>query len=106
MIALLKKELRSFFSSLTAYLVLFIFLLINGMFLWVFKNEMNIFDSNYAGLDGFFFISPWVLMFLVAAITMKMFSEEIKSGTFELLLTHPLSDFQIVISKYFASILL
>lgn len=106
MIALLKKELQSFFSSLTAYLVLIIFLITNGLFLWVFSNDLNIFDSNYAGIDGLFFLAPWVFLFLVPAITMRLFSEEFKSGTFELLITHPITDFEIVMAKFLSAIVL
>lgn len=108
MLALLKKELQSFFSSLTAYLVLIIFLLVNGLFLWVFSGDtnMNIFDSNYASLDGLFFLAPWIFLFLVPAITMRMFADEVRTGTFELLLTHPLTDIQIVLGKYLATLIL
>jgi len=106
MYSLLKKEITSFFGSLTGYIVIGVFLLANSMFLWVFDNDMNILNSGYATLNGMFEFAPWIFLFLVPAITMRMFAEEAKSGTLELLLTHPLTDFQIVFSKYLASLVL
>lgn len=109
MFALLKKEISSFFSSLTGYIVISVFLLTNGLFLWVFSGEnstMNIFDGGYSTLDPLFTIAPWVFLFLIPAITMRLFSEESRTGTMELLLTHPLTDFQIVIAKYLSGLFL
>ncbi|MFA6923004.1 MAG: gliding motility-associated ABC transporter permease subunit GldF [Bacteroidales bacterium] len=106
MITLLKKEINTFFGSLTGYIVIIVFLLINGLFLWVFPMDMNIFDSGWAGLDGFFMLAPWVFLFLIPAITMRLFADEKKSGTIELLLTKPLTDMQIVFAKYFAGFIL
>lgn len=109
MFALLKKEINSFFSSLTGYIVISVFLLTNGLFLWVFTGDntsMNIFDGGYSTLDPLFTIAPWVFLFLIPAITMRLFSEESRTGTMELLLTHPLTDFQIVIAKYISGLFL
>jgi ABC-2 type transport system permease protein len=106
MIALVQKEVGSFFSSLTGYIVIIVFLLINGLFIWVFPGELNIPDSGYATLDTLFIISPWVFLFLVPAVTMKMFSEEKRSGTMELLLVRPLTDLQIVLAKFTAAVVL
>lgn len=106
MLALLKKEIFSYFNSLTAYIVVIVFLLANSLFLWVFPGQYNILDYGYANLDGLFAIAPFVFLFLVPAITMKLFSEENKSGTIELLLTKPFSNFQIIIAKYLAAFLL
>ncbi|MBQ5402921.1 MAG: gliding motility-associated ABC transporter permease subunit GldF [Bacteroidales bacterium] len=106
MLSLLKKELSAFFSSITGYIVIFVFLLINGLILWVFHNSLNIIDSGFAYLDPLFEISPWVFLFLVPAITMRMISEEKKSGTIDVLYTQPLTDFQIVAAKYFAGLIL
>jgi ABC-2 type transport system permease protein len=106
MLSLLKKEIRGFFSSLTGYIVIILFLLITGLFLWVFPGEMNIMDAGYATLEPLFFIAPWVFLFLVPAITMRMFAEEKKSGTLDLLLTRPLTEMQVILAKYLASILL
>lgn len=109
MYALLKKELSSFFSTLTGYVVVTVFLLTNGLFLWIFSGEstgMNILDGGYATLEPLFTIAPWVFMFLVSAVTMRLFSEESRVGTMELLLTHPISDMQIVMAKYLSGIFL
>lgn len=106
MFALFKKEISSFLSSLTGYLVMAVFLLVNGLFLWVFPTEFNIFDFGYANIDGLFIIAPYVFLFLVPAITMKSFSDEQKTGTIELLLTKPLTDLQIVMAKYLSGLVL
>lgn len=103
---LLKKEIRSFLSSLIGYVVVAVFLLINGLFLWVFPLDFNILNFGYAGLDSLFMLSPIVFLFLIPAITMRSFSDEKKGGTIELLLTKPLSDFQIVFAKFLAGLLL
>ncbi len=96
-----KKELNQFFSSLTGYIAIILFLLINGVFLFV-LNDSSIFEFGYASLDKFFELAPWVLMFLVPAITMRSLSEEFRAGTFEILKTKPLSSWQIVLGKYFS----
>ena len=98
-----KKELRQFFSSLTGYIVIIVFLLVNGLVLFVFDN--NILDTGYATLDQFFQLAPWVLLLLIPATTMRSFSDEFKTGTFEILQTRPLSRGQIVSGKYFGSFL-
>ena len=94
-----KKEFSQFFSSLTGYITIILFLLVNGLFLFVLKDS-NIFDFGYATLDRFFDLSPWVLIFLVPAITMRSLADEFKSGTFEILQTLPVSRWQIVWGKY------
>lgn len=99
-----KKELRQFFSSLTGYIAIIVFLLVNGLVLFSFKGENNIFDFGYATLDRFFQLAPWVLLFLIPAITMRSFAEEFKTGTFEILQTRPLSRWQIVSGKYLGSL--
>ncbi len=104
--ALFLKEIRSFLSSLTGYIVIIIFLAITGLFLWVIPSESNILDYGYANLDGLFIIGPFVFLFLVPAVTMRLFADERKSGTIELLFTRPLSDFQIIWAKYLAAIVL
>ncbi|MCD4746627.1 MAG: gliding motility-associated ABC transporter permease subunit GldF [Bacteroidales bacterium] len=106
MFTLLKKEVNGFFNSLMGYIVITVFLLINGLFLWVFPIESNILDYGYANLDGLFLIAPFVFLFLIPAITMRLFADEKKSGTIELLLTQPLSDLQIILAKYFAGFVL
>ena len=75
MYTLYKKELGSFFSSLMGYLTIIVFLLLNGLMLWVFNSDFNIMDYGYAGLDGLFLIGPFLFLFLIPSITMRMFSE-------------------------------
>jgi ABC-2 type transport system permease protein len=104
MLSICKKELQQFFSNLTGYIAIILFLLVNGLFLFVLKDS-NLFDFGYASLDRFFELAPWVLIFLVPAIAMRSLSEEIKSGTFEILRTKPLSCRQIVLGKYFSILL-
>ncbi len=104
--ALFQKEVASFFNSLTGYIVIIVFLAINGLFIWVFPGNTNVLDSGFASLKPLFDIAPWVFLFLVPAITMRSFSDEIKSGTLDLLLTRPLSNLQIVLGKYFACLML
>lgn len=106
MFPLLKKELSGFFSSPTGYIIIGIFLLLTGLFLWVFPGQYNVFDSGYAQLDGLFALAPWLYLFLVPAVTMRTFAEEKQSGTFELIVTRPLSTLQIVLAKYLAAVLL
>jgi len=106
MVSLLKKEITSFFGSLTGYVVVFVFLLATSLFLWVFPGNYNIPDGGYASLDGLFSLAPWVYLFLVPAITMRMFAEEKRMGTMEVLLTRPLSVLQIVLAKFLAGLLL
>jgi len=106
MFHLLKKEISSFFSSLTGYVVIVVFLLITGLFLWVFPGEFNILDSGYASLDPLFIIAPWVFLFLVPAVSMRLFADEKKTGTIEFLFTQPLTEMQIVLAKYFAGLVL
>lgn len=98
-----KKELRQFFSSLTGYIAIIVFLLVNGLMLFVFEN--NILDFGYATLDRFFALSPWILLLLIPAITMRSFADEFKGGTFEILQTRPLSGWQIVLGKYLGSLI-
>ena len=106
MFAILKKEISTFFASPIGYLVIGVFLLLNGLFLWVFKGEFNILNNGQASLSPFFLLAPWILIFLVPAVTMRSFSDEKKQGTLELLVTKPISHFQIVLGKYFGSFLL
>ncbi len=104
MFALLKKEFNSFFASPIGYLVIAIFLLLNGLFLWLFKGEFNVLDYGFSDLSSFFLISPWIFIFLIPAITMRSFSDEKKQGTLELLLTKPISHFHIVLGKYLGAL--
>lgn len=106
MLPILKKEFNSFFSSPIAYLVIGVFLLMNGLFLWVFNDDFNILNAGFADLNSFFYLSPWILLFLIPAITMKIFSDEFQTGTIEILQTQPITNWQIVLGKFLASLLL
>jgi len=99
--AIFKKELHSFFNSSIGYLILFVFLGLNGLFLWVFRQQFNVFDNGFADLGNFFLLIPWVFLFLVPAITMRSISEEKKMGTWELLLIKPIPKSKIILGKLF-----
>jgi ABC-2 type transport system permease protein len=101
MYSICRKELNRFFSNLTGYIAIVLFMLLCGIFLFLLP-QSSILDNNYATLDKFFELAPWVLLFLVPAITMHSLSEEFKTGTFEILKTKPLSAWQIVLGKYVA----
>jgi len=105
MYSIFKKEIRSFLSSLIAYVVIIVFLLIVGLFTWVFADG-NILTQGYASLDTLFFMAPWIFIFLISAITMRSFSEEINQGTFEILSTKPITDLQIILGKFLAAVCL
>ncbi|HEY0769925.1 MAG TPA: ABC transporter permease, partial [Sphingobacteriaceae bacterium] len=105
MTSILKKEISGFFSSLAAYITIGVFLIVTGLYLWVFP-ESSILEYGYAGLDSLFNIAPYLFMFLIPAVTMRSLAEEKKEGTFELLATRPLTDWQIILGKYFASLLI
>ncbi len=99
-----KKEFRQFFSSLTGYVAIIVFLLLNGLLLFVFPGN-NIFDFGYASLNEYFSLAPWILLLLIPAITMRSFSDEFRSGTFEILQTRPLTPGQLVAGKYLGALL-
>ncbi|MBS7256741.1 gliding motility-associated ABC transporter permease subunit GldF [Flavobacterium branchiicola] len=104
--SIILREIKSFFGSPIGYLVIGIFLISNGLFLWVFEGDYNILNTGYADLTPFFTLAPWILIFLIPAVTMRSFSDEKKQGTLELLLTKPLSVWEIVNGKFFGSFLL
>src|SRR5258708_1272689 len=99
-----KRELRAFFDSLTAYIMLVAFLGFSGFFTWLYGSD--IFLRNQADLQVFFSIAYWTLFFFIPAITMRMLAEENKSGTIELLLTKAVTDWQIIFGKFLACLLL
>jgi ABC-2 type transport system permease protein len=105
MFSILRKEINSFLNSLIAYIVIGVFLVVTGLYMWFFP-QSNVLDYGYADLQPLFSIAPWVFLFLIPAITMRSFAEERKAGTIELLLTRPLTDLQIILGKYFACLLL
>jgi ABC-2 type transport system permease protein len=100
---LFRKEIQGFFSSLTGYVVILVFLLVNSSFIWLFRNPLNLISGGYATLDSLFALAPWIFLFLVPAITMRMISEERRSGTMELLRTRPVSEFQIIFAKFLSA---
>lgn len=105
MYTIFSKDFTDFFNSLVAYITIGVFLIVTGLFLWVFP-ETSILEYGYASLESLFSIAPYIFMFLIPAITMRSLAEEKKEGTFELLVTRPLTDWQIVLGKYFAALLI
>jgi ABC-2 type transport system permease protein len=105
MFTILQKELNAFFSSLMAYAIIGFFLLLMGLWMWVFP-ETNVLDGGYADMQALFRFSPYIFMFLIPAITMHSLAEEQSVGTLEILLTTPLSSAQIILGKYFASLII
>jgi ABC-2 type transport system permease protein len=106
MLTLFRKEINGFLNSLIGYIVIIVFLLVIGLFLWVLPVDSNILDFGYASMDGLFIIAPFVFLFLIPAITMRSFADEKRSGTIELLMTQPLTDVQVILAKYFAGLVL
>ena len=104
MISLFRKEIIQFFGSITGTLVSVVFLVATGLFLWVFSGNYNIPDGGYATLNGLFEIAPWIYLFLIPAITMRMLADEKRSGTMELLLVRPVSELQLILAKFLASL--
>ncbi|MDQ2795016.1 MAG: gliding motility-associated ABC transporter permease subunit GldF [Bacteroidota bacterium] len=105
MLTILQKEFNAFLNSPVAYVVLGVFLIATGLFVWVFPDS-SVLDYGYADLQTLFNLAPWVFLFLIPALTMRTFAEEKKAGTIELLLTRPLTDGQIIGGKYLACLLL
>lgn len=104
--SLFLREIKSFLNSLIGYIIISVFLVITGLFLWVFPLDFNVLDMGYANLDGLFLVGPFVFLFLVPAITMKSFAEEKRLGTIEMLLTKPITDLEIIMAKFLADIVL
>lgn len=100
---LYKKELSGFFSSLIGYLTIAVFLVLTGLMLWVLKSDFNIMDYGFASMDGLFLIGPFLYLFLIPAITMRSLAEEKRTGTIELLMARPLSDWKIVFAKFLSA---
>lgn len=100
------REIKSFFGSPIGYLVIALFLIGNGLFLWVFEGDYNILNTGFADLSPFFTLAPWIMTFLIPAVTMRSFSDEKKQGTLELLLTKPISLWEIVNGKFLGAFLL
>lgn len=104
--SILRKELNSFFSSPIGYLVIAVYLLVNGLFLWIFEGDFNILHAGFADLNSYFFLAPWIFIFLIPAITMRSFSDEINTGTIEILKTKPITNWQLILGKYLGSLIL
>lgn len=104
MIAILKKEFNNFFAGTIGYIVVGLFLLFNGLLLWYFKGNWNIFNIGFADLQAFFDMTPWLLLILIPAITMRMFSDEYTTGTIEILKTRPITAWQVVFGKFSAGL--
>ena len=98
-----RKELRYYFSTPIAYIVIGLYLLAISLFLWVIPGQWNIIDSGYAQVDGLFLLSPWLFMLLCPALTMRLFSEERQTGIWDLIRTKPISLTRIMLGKYFAA---
>ncbi len=105
MLAVFKREIFSFLNSLMAYITIGIFLLACGLMFWFFP-DTSILEYGYAEMDGFFSLVPYLFIFLISAITMRSFAEERKEGTYVLLATRPLSEWQIITAKYLACVVL
>ncbi|HUH35655.1 MAG TPA: ABC transporter permease subunit [Moheibacter sp.] len=102
MFQLFKKEIALYFTHYTAYISASSFVLISTLFLWFFDNEFNVFNMGTASLSSFFFIAPWILLFLIPALTMRTLAEEESSGTLQWLFTQPISIKSIVLGKFWA----
>lgn len=98
-----KKEWQQYFSSLTGYIALAVFLLLNGLFLFVFP-DTSLLDFGYATLEPYFNLAPWILLFLVPTVTMRSLADEYRSGTFEVLKTLPLKPAQVVMGKFLGAL--
>lgn len=106
MYTLIKKEISGFFNSLAGYIVIIVFTTTTGLFLWLIPNETNIINNGYADMTSFFNIAPQMFLFLIPAICMRLFSEEKKNKTLELLLSRPIPTLKIVFSKYLSALII
>lgn len=106
MIAIFRKEINLFFSSAVGLLTVLLFLLVNGMFIWIIQSDFNVLDYGYANLDAYFTLAPILFLLFIPAICMRFFADEYRLGTIEILLTKPLSVWHIVIGKFLAAIAL
>lgn len=106
MVSIFRKEINLFFSSIIGYIAIVVFLVIAGLFMWVFPGDLNIMQYGFATLDPFFEFAPLVFLFLIPAITMRSFAEERNAGTIEFLVTRPLTDVAIISGKYLAALVL
>lgn len=105
MIAIFKREINTSYGTLSGMIGSLLFLLIVGLFLWVYP-ESSLLESGYITLQPFFDLAPWTFLFLIPATTMRLFAEEKRNGTLEIILTKPLGDWELIFGKYFSVILL
>jgi ABC-2 type transport system permease protein len=105
MLSIFKKEISTFFNSLIAYIVIGVFLLLTSLMLWMYPNS-NVLDYGFAEMTSFFDFCPYIFLFLIPAVTMRMFSEEFRTGTLELLFTKPITLWGIIVGKYLASLVI
>ncbi len=106
MFAIFKKEINTFFSTSIGYLIIILFLLINSLLMWVFPSYYNVLDSGYSQMDSLFIFAPLIFLIFIPAITMRLFSEEQKTGTIEIILTKPISEIELIIAKYLSGLIL
>jgi ABC-2 type transport system permease protein len=106
MYALFKKEINTFFSQNSGVIIILSYLLINGAFLWLFSSDFNILDSGFTQMNGLFSLSPFLFLVFIPALTMRLFADEYKEGTIEVLQTSPISNTKLVLSKYFSGLTL
>jgi len=99
-----KRELNSFFDSLLAYIMIIAFLGFSGFFTWLYGRD--VFLVKQASLQSFFDVAYWTLFFFIPALTMRLIAEEKNSGTLEMILTKPVSDWQLVVGKFLSTLLL
>ena len=97
-----KKEFSNFYIGFTAYLAAATFVIVSVLFLWFFDNEFNVFNTGNASLSSFFFVGPWIFLFMIPALTMKLIAEEQANGTLLWLFTLPIKNNQIILGKYLA----
>jgi ABC-2 type transport system permease protein len=105
MLSIFKKEVNLFLSSLIGYIAIGVFLIATALFLWVFP-DYSVINYGFSTLESFFRMAPYIFLFLIPAITMRTFAEEIQTGTIELLATRPINDWEIILGKYFAAVFL
>ena len=106
MYALFKKEINTFFSHNSGVIIILSYLLTNGAFLWLFSGDFNILDSGFTQMNGLFSLSPFLFLVFIPALTMRLFADEFKEGTIEVLLTSPISSTKLILSKYFSALTL
>ncbi|MBL7773271.1 MAG: gliding motility-associated ABC transporter permease subunit GldF [Chitinophagaceae bacterium] len=105
MYSIFRKELGAFFSSLIGYIAILVFLVVMGFFMFI-SPDSNMLDYGFATMDKFFDLAPWILLFLIPAITMRSFADEYRAGTIEVLFTLPLKDQSIIAGKFFANLVI